>query len=388
VSAQKRRRPGAWGYIVSLGTTTAPSFAIRYRDEDRTGKLRHRQESGFRTRGAANEALQAKKAAAGAKGEAPKRFAEVAAEWLKLHSAPNLRSHQDNVERYTKHVAPALGEVLIDRITMAALLEFRGSMQAKELAPRTVNLVLALVRSILNYAVANQYLAVSPVGRFGRGKFLLPLEKTKMAPPIATLADAGRLLAVIGDLERETNRYGLRALFATLLYSGMRRGEAIGLRWADVDLDRRIITIRRSYAAQTKSGKQRTVPIATPLVAILKAHRTADPWKGPLVFPNDSGKMYSPSAKLEDVLRTALARAGMPRIRVHDLRHAAASFFLMAGGDVFTLQKILGHSTPQLVSDTYGHLSDSHLAGEADRFAFPEPGQPAEIIPLSRNSRK
>jgi integrase len=123
-----------------------------------------------------------------------------------------------------------------------------------------------IVRSILNYAVANQYLAVSPVGRFGRGKFLLPLERTKMAPPIATLADAGRLLAVIGDIERETNRYGLRALFAMLLYSGMRRGEALGLRWADVDLDRRIITVRRSYAAQTKSGKQRTVPIATPLV--------------------------------------------------------------------------------------------------------------------------
>jgi hypothetical protein len=88
----------------------------------------------------------ARKEAARTKTEAPKRFGEVAAEWLKLHSAPNLRSHQDNVERYQKHVAPALGEVLIDRIIMAALLEFRGTMQAKELAPRTVNLVLALVR--------------------------------------------------------------------------------------------------------------------------------------------------------------------------------------------------------------------------------------------------
>jgi integrase len=178
-------------------------------------------------------------------------------------------------------------------------------------------------------------------------------------------------MVVIGRRGSVDRRDGLRALFAALLYSGMRRGEALGLRWADVDLDRRIITIRRSYAAMTKSGKQRTVPIATPLVDILKAHRIADPWKGELVFPNDSGAMYSPAAKLEHVLDAALARAGMPRIRVHDLRHAAASFFLMNGGDVFTLRKILGPSTPQLVSDTYGDLSDSHLAGEADPSSSP-----------------
>jgi integrase len=314
-------------------------------------------------------------------------FDVAAREWLDLHSKPNLRSHQDNVERYETHLHPFFGDAPLASVTPGRILELRGKLQAAR-APATVNRVMALVRSILNFAVVQGHIAASPVARIGRGRLMLAVERKKMAPPIATLADAGRLLAVIGDIERETNRYGLRALFATLLYSGMRRGEGLGLRWADVDLDRRIITIRRSYAAMTKSGKQRTVPVATPLVEILKAHRIADPWKGELVFPNDSGAMYSPAAKLEHVLDAALARAGMPRIRVHDLRHAAASFFLMNGGDVFTLQKILGHSTPQLVSDTYGHLSDSHLAGEADRFAFPEPGQLADVIPLAGRGTK
>ena len=378
----RRARRNGFGTIVATGTSTNPAFMIRWWE----GSKRKKQ-SGFRTRTEAAEALARIRTGLGdgtlvERRKAAVSFDVAAREWLDLHSKPNLRSHQDNVERYDKHLAPFFGDgTPLAAVTAGRILELRGKLQATH-APGTVNRVMSLVRSILNFAVVQGHISASPIGRIGRGRLMLAVERKKMAPPIATLAAAGRLLAVIGDIERETNRYGLRALFATLLYSGMRRGEALGLRWADVDLDRRIITIRRSYAAMTKSGKQRTVPIATPLVAILREHRTADPWKSELVFPNDSGEMYSPAAKLEQVLHTALTRAGMPRIRVHDLRHAAASFFLMAGGDVFTLQKILGHSTPQLVSDTYGHLSDSHLAGEADRFAFPEPGLPADVIPL------
>ena len=77
----------------------------------------------------------------------------------------------------------------------------------------------------------------------------------------------------------------------------------------------------------------------------------------------------------------------LPRITVHQLRHAIASFFVVNGGDIFTLQKILGHSTPQLVSDTYAHLSQDHLTGEADRLAFPEPERAADVIPFARPAK-
>jgi integrase len=161
---------------------------------------------------------------------------------------------------------------------------------------------------------------------------------------------------------------------------------ADGLRWSDVDLDRRMITVRRSYEGTTKSSKHRTVPIPAELASILKAYRLADPWKGVLCFPNDSGEMYSRNAKLEAVLQAALTRASLPRIRVHDLRHVFASHFVMGGGDIFTLQRILGHSTPQLTSDTYAHLSPKHLAGEADRVTYPDPAHPAKVVPFSARS--
>jgi integrase len=82
-------------------------------------------------------------------------------------------------------------------------------------------------------------------------------------------------------------------------------------------------------------------------------------------------------------VRGALPVHARERIRVHDLRHVFASHFVMGGGDVFTLQRILGHSTPQLTSDTYAHLSPSHLAGETDRVQYPEPRVVARVLELS-----
>ncbi len=96
--------------------------------------------------------------------------------------------------------------------------------------------------------------------------------------------------------------------------------------------------------------------------------------------------MFSPNAKLEALFRRALERAKLPRIRVHDLRRVFASHFVMGGSDIFTLQRILGHSTPQLTSDTYAHPSPRHLAGEADHAAYPGRRGPAPSSPSVRDS--
>jgi hypothetical protein len=96
--------------------------------------------------------------------------------------------------------------------------------------------------------------------------------------------------------------------------------------------------------------------------------------------------MYSQNSKVEVFFQRALARCKLPRIRVHDLRHIFASHYVMAGGDIFTLQRILGHSTPQLTSDTYAHLSPDHLAREADRVAYPMSQKTATVIEFRSES--
>jgi integrase len=380
----RRARRNSFGTILATGTATQPSFAIRWWEGSR-----RKQKSGFRTRTDAAEALARVRTGLGDGTLVEKRragigFGEVARQWLDLHSKPNLRSHQDNEERFTKHVAPFFGDCPLTAITATRILEFRAKLQAGGLAPRTVNLVLALARSILRFAVANGHISASPTDRLGRGKLMLPIEKAKLAPPIEHAEDVGRLLATLRALGDEMNRPDLHPMFSLLVYTGLRRGEALGLRWSDLDLDRRMITVRRSYEGHTKSNKHRTVPVPAALVTIMKAYRLADPWKGELCFPNNRGEIFSRNAKLEGVLRRALQRAQLPRIRVHDLRHVFASHFVMGGGDIFTLQRILGHSTPQLTSDTYAHLSPRHLAGEAERVTYPEPGKPARIVPLVR----
>ena len=94
--------------------------------------------------------------------------------------------------------------------------------------------------------------------------------------------------------------------------------------------------------------------------------------------------MFSPDSKLlQDVLEAALARIGHAKIRVHDMRHVFASHFVMAGGDIFQLQKILGHSTRVITASTYALLSSAHLASASDRVAFPEPGEPGDVLPFA-----
>lgn len=394
----RRTRRNGFGSIYSVGTPTHPAFFIRWQEGSK-----RRKQSGFSTRKEAAEALARVRVGLGDGTLVEKRrgsmsFDVAAKEWLELHSKPNLRSHTDNEERYRKHVAPFFGDAPLNSIVPARILELRAKLQThvivrkrrdstgkvvgipSKMKPRTVNLVLALVRSILRFAVANGHIFTSPTDRIGRGKLMLPVERTKLASPIEKPEDVWRLLAAIGQIGDETNRPGLYPLFALLVYTGLRRGEALGLRWCDMDLDRRMIIVRRSYDAPTKSGKHRTVGLPPELVAIMQGHRPVDHNQDDLCFPNDVGEMYSRNAKLEDVWHEALRRIQHPRIRVHDSRHAFASLFVMGGGDIFTLQKILGHSTPQLTSDTYAHLSPAHLAGVADRVSYPAPAEASAVI--------
>ena len=104
------------------------------------------------------------------------------------------------------------------------------------------------------------------------------------------------------------------------------------------------------------------------------------------MFPNDRGELYT-NGKLEDVLRAALTKVGLRRIRLHDLRHVYGAHFVMADGSIYDLQRNLGHHSVAFTAQVYGHLSQDHRVKESDRLSglFEAP-PPAKVIQFSQHS--
>lgn len=355
----RRRGRRDFGTIKEEGST----FSARWYEGGR-----QRRRRGFTTRAAAAEFLARVRTALAdgvlqAERRADVTLAAVAAEWLQSHSAVRLRAHDDNVERW-KRIGEFFGASMpVSEVTASRILELRKRLRAGGLAPATVNRYLALLRTVLNYAVVAGYLQTSPIQRFARAAYMLPEPKPKRSPPLASNEEARRLLEALRA--RSPEWFGL---FAFLLLTGARRGEAAGLRWEDIDLSRRLVTIRRSYHSPPKSGQARTVPISVELAAALVEHRARDSWMTSIVFPNPlSGEMLTANIKLDAILDGACGAAAIARMRVHDLRHAYASLWLMSGGSLTDLQRNLGHSSPVITSATYGHIAEDHRVREVDQ---------------------
>lgn len=175
----------------------------------------------------------------------------------------------------------------------------------------------------------------------------------------------------VHDLARASGRW--RLLILLLAYTGLRWGEATALRACDVDLDRRRIDVRRAYAdvggylvlGSPKSHQSRTVPIprflASELSAPIHGKKAED-----LVFTTPSGSTLRLPNWRRSAFHPARTRAGFSdRLRVHDLRHTAASLMIQAGYQPKLLQEIMGHASITTTLDLYGHL----YPGDMDRYA-------------------
>ena len=159
------------------------------------------------------------------------------------------------------------------------------------------------------------------------------------------------------------------------IYGGLRVGEVFGLRWRDIDLGRGMMTVSRSYEGTTKSGKPRQIPLADELATMLGM------WKG--VCPQTPEGVVCPVKGDEEWATWHACRRRRPELAPlyasaqvptpaspwHALRHTFASHFLMNGGGLLTLQKLLGHCDLKMTS-IYAHLSSDHVAAEVRRLSF------------------
>ena len=163
---------------------------------------------------------------------------------------------------------------------------------------------------------------------------------------------------------QEAKESGVFELYYLELATGLRRGELLGLKWEDIDLERGSLRVRRQIARingevveaplKTKNA-YRTLPLAEDTIDVLKTQRKKT-GNSPWVFPSPVGGPISPDSVLH-MLHRVLKRAGLPRVRFHDLRHTFATLALQNGVDVKTVSGMLGHFSAGFTLDTYAHVT-------------------------------
>lgn len=154
------------------------------------------------------------------------------------------------------------------------------------------------------------------------------------------------------------------ALVVTAVNSGMRRGELLNLVWTDMDLKKRIITVRNKENWHTKNYESRTIPINDFLFEVLSKH--PHHIRSPYVFCNPDG---SPFNNTWLNFEAALKKAGIEHLPFHCLRHTFASHLVMSGVDLATVQKLLGHKNIKTTM-RYSHLTPDHVRGAVEKLDF------------------
>jgi integrase len=294
-------------------------------------------------------------------------FSRLAGEWMDTRAVQK-RSKKTDQALLRTHLLPSFGDTPLDQITSGDIERFKA--RSSKLRPASVNRTLNLLRAMLNHACRIGWLERTPMITMLREPQRQTFRYLKTDDEVRRFLEAARALPQPRGYAPEF----VYSLYATATFTGLRLGELCALRREMIDFRQRIITVSESHEGPTKSGKIRYVPILEAVYSILETHvaRVATPH----VFPSASGTRLDRTARVFKArLAAVLSKAKLPKryITFHGLRHTFASHWVMKGGDVFKLQKILGHSSIE-VTMMYAHLAPHAFDGDLDRFnTFREP---------------
>lgn len=250
---------------------------------------------------------------------------------------------------YNTHAKPALGGRRIGTIHRRDVQALVSDMSAQGLSPSTVRNALLPLRLAFRVAVRDELgVTTSPFEGLE-----LPAVRGRR-DRIATVTEATALIEACDVRDR--------AIWATAMFAGLRRGELMGLHTDDVDFERGEIYVQRAYDPgskkfQTPKSKAgvRTVPMVKALRRELAAHRMRKGTPGPLMFARKDGRPFSPEATYKRS-RTRWDNLKLSPITMHECRHTFASVCIAAGINAKTLQEVGGWSSIAIVYDRYGHL--------------------------------
>lgn len=230
-------------------------------------------------------------------------------------------------------------------ITPRLMEEFK-SLTLKRCKPRTVNHYLVLIKAMLNKAVEWKHLKESPLKDFKK------LKDTGLHEPrYLSKAEIEKILSLADPFMRKVTKI--------LLYTGMRRSELVYLTWEDVDFQNKRIRIQSKPESgfHPKSYRPRSIPMNKELEKLFMDL----PPHGKFVFDNGKGQpLHHPDYYTQEFIKI-LKRAEIKEASLHSLRHTFASYLVMGGVDLRTVQELLGHSTMK-VTEKYSHLSPDHRA--------------------------
>src|SRR5664280_1821571 len=389
---RKRGEPGSWEYIVDVGIAAAQRCKVcdkRLWVERRpkakcprcggppreTEERRRETKSGFATRKECQAAMNKLLVAVEQQSYTAPTTASVREylirEWLPAVKATIRPStYNSYVQHVECHVVPHIGTVKLQKLSgsqvnaLYAKLAETGRKDGKSgLSPMTIHHVHSCLHKACKDAVRWGHISRNPLDAADP-----PRKKGDSAREMQTWTKE-QLRAFLGSVADER----LSPLWHTIAMTGMRRGEAIGLRWSDVDLETARLSVRRALiptnrevvVSEPKTVKGRRVIALDPgTVEVLKAqaarqlHEQNDwdeAWvESGLVFTQENGSALDPES-VTRYFRRAVKKSMLPSIRLHDLRHTHATLALQAGIHPKVVSERLGHATVSITLDTYSH---------------------------------
>jgi site-specific recombinase XerD len=251
------------------------------------------------------------------------------------------------------HITPKLGRLVMCKVTAFDITNFIETMKHKNLAPGTINRALVLLRYAYKLAERWQEPGVN-------SSAWVSIKQLKVDNRIERYLTPDQSASLLQAVKESLNTQ-LVYIVAFLIYTGARKREVLEIKWGDINFDQSSWKISKN-----KSNKVRHVPLSEGALEILSAIREKSTGthcgvsieQNDFIFANPStGKPYS---SFFYSWNTARVKAGMPELRVHDLRHSFASFLVNAGRSIYDVKELLGHADIKTTS-RYAHLSQESL---------------------------
>lgn len=302
-------------------------------------------------------------------------------EWLDIWMAEyNVHLKPRTAESYRcqieNHLRPELGKYKLEDLRPHIVQHFCNELLRSGLTPKTVKTIHGVLHKALEQAVTLGYIRTNP-----STGCILPRVTRKPLAPLDDETIKRFLTAVQG--------HRFEIIYLVDLFTGLRKGEVMGLTWSSVDFRKGTLLIDKQLQrvpgrkgsdryslTSTKSGKARKITPAPYVMQLLRRQKSRQAeWRlraGPawedqdLVFTNELGGYLIPETVYKD-FKKVMAAIGSPETRLHDLRHSYAVAAIKSGDDIKTVQENLGHASAVFTLDVYGHVTDEMRSESAQR---------------------